>query len=323
MRPFGLHQLAAFFLLAAAPAAPPDPALAQAPQGIVAVVNDDIVTSQALANRMRLVRASTDLPDDPETMRRVAQQVLRALIDETLQRQEARRLNITVEPAELAQALDEIARRNGMSTDQLAAYLAERGSTIEALSRQIEAQLAWLKLMARRVRPRVQVSEEQVDLAMRQGGTSASGARELQLSEIVLPVYDPTQEAEVLGAAGQIVAALRGGSQFAALARQVSAAPTADAGGDLGWVPIAVLADEVRAAVATLRPGEVSEPIRGPAGVLILQVRDIRDAGGATPAADGADRQRTRERLIEEQTQRLASRYLRDLRRDAFIDIRF
>src|SRR5687767_2467617 len=68
------------------------PAVAQAVQGIAAVVNDDIVSTRELADRVRLVLASTNLPDDPETARRLEQQVLRAIIDEKLQRQEAERL---------------------------------------------------------------------------------------------------------------------------------------------------------------------------------------------------------------------------------------
>lgn len=302
-------------------AAPPPAALAQAVQGIAAVVNDDIVTTQALAERMRLVRASTDLPDDPETQRRLAQQVLRALIDETLQRQEARRLNIAVEPAEVDEALVQIAQRNGLTPGQLEAFLAERGTSVEVLRRQIEAQIAWLKIMARRVRPQVSVSEEQVELALRSGAPGVGATGEVLLSEIVLPIYDAGQEAEVLSGARQLVAALRGGSQFEALARQVSEAPTADAGGDLGWVPVSALAAEVRAAIASLGPGGVSDPIRAPTGVLILKLREVRDTGTA-PAAATADREQVRARLLEEQTQRLAGRYLRDLRRDAFIDIR-
>lgn len=326
-RPLRLGALLLLALgLGAGAGVPPARAVAQTAQGIAAVVNDNIVTTQMLADRMRLVRASTDLPSDPETDRRLTEQVLRGLIDEALQKQEARRLNIAVAPDELTGALRQIAQRNGLTIDQLEAYLAQRGSSIEALRAQIEAQILWLKVVSRRVNPKVQVTEEQVDLAMRAGsGPAISGSREVRLSEIVLPIYDPSQEPEVMSGARQLVAALRGGSQFESLARQVSAAATAETGGELGWVPLNALASEIRNAIAALKPGEVSDPIRGPAGVLIIKVNEVRDgdAGATTPAAAASgDRARVRQRLIDEQTQRLAARYLRDLRLGAFIDIR-
>jgi peptidyl-prolyl cis-trans isomerase SurA len=111
---------------------------------------------------------------------------------------------------------------------------------------------------------------------------------------------------------------LRGGADFAALARQVSAAASAEAGGDLGWVRAAAILPELRDRLLTLQVGAVSEPIVSPAGVHIFQLRDRRNrAAEAAP-----DRDRMRQRLEQEQLERLASRYLRDLRKDAFIEIR-
>lgn len=293
--------------------------LAQASsQRIAAVVNEDIITNQELGDRLDLALVSSGLPGDAETRRRLAPQVLRGLIDEKLQLQEAKRLGLQVSDAEVDQALDTIAQRNSIGRDQLIRLLAQSNVNPNALRQQLRGQVAWLKVVNRELRPRVAVTQEQIELAQR--GNAADGDAELLVAEILLPVYDRAQEAEVLDDARGLVASLREGADFGALARQVSASASAEAGGDLGWVRASAVLPELRQRLAAMSPGEVSDPILSPAGVHIFQLRDRRVR--AVEEAGEKDRDRTRQQLMQEQLERLAQRYLRDLRRDAFIDIR-
>lgn len=323
-----LRCLAGSLLLAAAAVPATRPTHAQAVQGIAAVVNDDIISTLELADRVRLALISTQLPDDPDTVRRLGQQVLRALIDETLQKQEARRLNIEVSQAEIDQAVQRIAERNNITTAQLGDMLARSGSSLAALRSQLATQITWYKVLGREVRPRVVVTDEQIDLAVARGMPSQVrrgdvGDREYLLSEIVLPVYAPDQEQSVMDDARELVRALRNGASFSGVAREVSVSPSAESGGDLGWIPGNVVSDEIKAALASLESGQISEPVRTAAGVQIFFAREIRTAAGGAPVETvPADRDEIRERLMEEQMQKLASRYLRDLRLNAFIDIR-
>jgi peptidyl-prolyl cis-trans isomerase SurA len=286
-------------------------------QRIAAVVNDDVITTQDLIDRINLGIATSGLPNDDATRQRLAPQVLRGFIDEKLQIQEAERLGTEVSEAEIDQALATIAQRNRTTAPELTRYLAERGLNPRALRDQLKAQIAWIKVVGSEVRPRIVVTQEQIDLALRRGAAATDG-RELQLGEILLPVYDRAQEATVLEDARGLVATLRGGAGFAALARQVSAAGSAENGGDLGWVPVSAIIPDLRDQIAALAVGEVSDPIVSPAGVHIFQVRDQREQA----AAAGADREAVRQTIEQQQLERQASRYLRDLRRDAFVDVR-
>jgi peptidyl-prolyl cis-trans isomerase SurA len=299
-------------------------ARAQTVQSIAAVVNDDIVSTQELDNRVRLALATSNLPNDAEMQRRLSQQVLRAMIDEKLQRQEAQRLSISITDDEIDNALRSLAERNNISIGQLEQFLVERGSSMAALRAQVAAQITWLKLVAREIRPRVSVTEEQVDYALKNAPVVA-GERDLLLSEILLPVYNPDQEPQVMRDALDLVQTLRTGGDFAALARQVSVSASAEGGGDLGWIPTSALSEELRTALQTVQAGQISDPIRTANGVQLFLVRDARASEGAPPApteSDAQARDNARRRLLEEQTQRLANRYLRDLRLNAFIDIR-
>jgi peptidyl-prolyl cis-trans isomerase SurA len=305
--------------LLAAPLAP-----AARAQGVVeriaAVVNQNIITTQDLLNRIDLAIISSGLPNTPETRQRLAPQVLRGFIDETLEGQEASRLKLEALPTEVDRAFASIAERNHMTADQLGSYLEGKGLAPSILRNQLKGQIDWLKVVTRELRPKVVVTREQVDLALK---SEAAGDEEIHLGEIVLPVYSPDQEASVMKDADNLVASIRNGGDFAALARQLSAAQTASQGGDLGWVRLSSLIPQLRAVVATMPPGTVTSPIRTQNGIYVFQMRDRRLAPErpVTQITD-AEREQTRKRLEEEQLQRLATRYLRDLRRSAFIDVR-
>lgn len=285
-------------------------------QRIAAVVNDDVITSQDLIDRLGMALATSGLPNDEATRQQLAPQVLRGFIDEKLQLQEAERLGLPVTEAEVDQALSTIAARNNTTREDLVRFLVARGVNPATLRAQLRAQIAWIKVIGREVRPRIVVSQDQIDFALRR--SAAGGGGEVLLSEILLPVYDPGQEETVLREGQELVRTLRNGADFAALAAQVSASASADNGGDLGWVSMAALTPELRARLAALEPGQVSDPILGPNGVQIVLVRDRRAAAEGGPA----ERDRVRQALEQEQLERLATRYLRDLRRDAFVDVR-
>jgi peptidyl-prolyl cis-trans isomerase SurA len=288
-----------------------------ATQRIAAVVNDDVITTQDLIDRINLGIATSGLPNDDATRQRLAPQVLRGFIDEKLQLQEARRLGTDVTEPEIDEALATIAQRNRTTAPELLRYLAERGLNPRALREQLKAQIAWIKVVNREVRPKVVVTQEQIDLALRRGSGPVDD-RELQLSEILLPVYDRGQEANALEDARGLVATLRGGASFPAVARQVSAAGSAENGGDLGWVPVSAIVPDLRDKIAALQVGQVSEPIASAAGIHIFLVRDQR----ARTDGGTADRESVRLTIEQQQLERQASRYLRDLRRDAFVDVR-
>lgn len=283
---------------------------------IVAVVNSEAITSQDLADRIRLSIASAGLPDDADTQRRLAPQVLRGLIDERLQLQEARRLRLQATDADIQRTLAAVAERNRLDVPGLERALRGMGVDPAVYRQQVAAQIAWTKLVERDLRPRVSVGRELVEqeLALARGADE-----ELLLSEILLPVYAPDQEAAVLAEAEGLLQSIRRDTDFAALARQISAAPSAAEGGDLGWVRLANLRPEFRAPLAGLAKGRVSQPIRSSQGVHLVLVRDRRAA--ASGSAEELERL-IRRRLEDEQLQRLADRRLRELRRRAFIDIR-
>ncbi len=258
-------------------------------QRIAAIVNEDVVSVQDLNERLGLVLLTSRIPDQEQARDRLSKQVLRGLIEEKLQMQEAGRLSVGVEPDELQRAVTDIAQRNDMSADQLQDLLKGNGINPNTLRAQLRAQIAWLKIVNQRLRPQVNVTVDQLEIAVEEAKLN-QGQPEYLLSEIVLPVDNPSQEQRVAADAARLVQTLSEGASFEALARQVSASATATRGGDVGWVPASTIPGELVGALERLRPGDVSQPLRSPVGFFIFQLRDRRlgeapttEAGEQTP----------------------------------------
>ncbi|MEL6961831.1 MAG: peptidylprolyl isomerase [Pseudomonadota bacterium] len=256
-------------------------------QRIAAIVNDDVVSAQDLSERLGLVLLTSRIQDQEQARRQLSPQVLRSLIEESLQLQEAKRLSIDVTPDELNRALADIASRNQMSPDQLEQMLASNRIDPKTLKNQLRAQISWLKIVNQRLRPQVNVTVDQLEIAVEEAKRN-QGQPEYLLSEIVLPVDSPSDEPRVAADAARLVRTLSEGASFEALARQVSASATARNGGDVGWVPASTIPPELESALERLRPGDVSEPLRSPVGFYIFQLRDRRL--GAAPSTEGGER---------------------------------
>jgi peptidyl-prolyl cis-trans isomerase SurA len=255
---------------------------AQELQRIAAIVNEDVISMYDLKARIDIVVVTSRLPDSPEMRQRLQPQVLRSMIDERLEMQEAKRRNVSVTKADLDRAVTAIEEDNNMPRGGLSQYLKDAGLREENLMDQIRASIAWQKVISRQFRPTVNITPEQVDEALEQI-KKKQGQEEARVYEILLTVDSPDEENTVRDNGRRLVEQIRGGAVFDALARQFSQGANAAIGGDRGWVvpddSEAILADAVR----QLRIGEVSEPLRTIAGFHILTVRERRRGTGSNP----------------------------------------
>ncbi len=245
---------------------------------IAAVVNDEVISVFDLVSRMRMVMISSNIPDSQETRQRIAGQVLRSLIDEKLQLQEAKRQNVTASDSEVNSALQLIEKQNNMQSGQLSNFLKAQNIDRGTLVDQLTASLVWGKLVRRRTAQTTEISDDEIDEAVKRVKEHANEPQS-RVAEIFLAVDNPSQEEEVRRLAERLTEQMRKGARFSAVAQQFSKAATAAVGGDIGWVRPDQLAADIGKAVANLRPGELSPPIRTGAGFYLMLVLDRRTGG--------------------------------------------
>lgn len=260
---------------------PSDPTLRKAQ----AIVNGDVITDTDIDQRLALVLAANGGNIDEAERPRLRLQVLRNLIDEKLQIQEAASNDITIPEAEVTAAYNRVAQNFRRSPAEFEAYLRQSGSSPMSIKAQIRGELAWSRVLRRMVEPMVNVGDDEVQ-SLIDKLNAAKGKDEFHVGEIFLSATSEN-EAEVMAGATRIVEQVRGGASFIAYARQFSEASTAAVGGDLGWVRAEQLNDNVAAVVSTLAIGSpatsVSDPIRVTGGVAIMALLEKRQVLAADP----------------------------------------
>jgi peptidyl-prolyl cis-trans isomerase SurA len=247
-----------------------------------AIVNGTVITRTDVDQRLAIIKMAAGGEIPAEELPRLRQQVLRNLVDETLQIQAAEQSDIKISKAEVDQYFSRYATTQFHQTpEQFSAFLRANGASPETLKRQIHGEMAWSRLQRSKIEPFVQVSEEEVQ-AVIDRLNAAKGTQEFKVSEIFLSATPETAN-EVRANAQRIVQQLRGGGSFLAYARQFSEASTAAVGGDLGWVRAAQLPDALASAVQSMPVGTVSDPIAIPGGFSIVAVADTRQVLTADP----------------------------------------
>ena len=247
-----------------------------------ALINGDIITQTDVDQRLALLAmANNDGQIPADEIDRLRQQVLRNLIDETLQIQAAKAEKIEIKKSDIDRTIERVAANVKQTPEQLADYLEARGSSIKSLRRQVEGELAWSRLQRAKIESSVTVGDEEVKAVIDRLNAS-KGSEEYRVGEIFLAAT-PANENEALTNANRILEQLRNGASFAGYARQFSEASTAAVGGDLGWVRPEQLPGPLAAVLRQMRPGSISNPIAVPGGVSIIAVQDARKVLTADP----------------------------------------
>lgn len=266
----------------AAPVAPPAAPAFQMSDGILATVNDSVITGFDLRQRMLLLIAMTQVQPTPENIPAIQQQALNALIDERLQVQElANYEDLVVTDEQVEEEITAMAREVGAAPQAYVDFLAQGGIRPSTLREQLRTQIGWSQLVGGRFQSRARVSRAAVAAAMRQI-SEAAAKKQYLIGEIYIESARVGGQQAALNGANQLVQQMVQGAPFQAVAQQFSAAPSATRGGDAGWVVEGTMQPALQQALDQLQVGQLSRPIPVDGGVYIIYMRDKRDGASAS-----------------------------------------
>ncbi len=249
--------------------------------GIIATVNDRIITGYDLRQRMLVIMAMAQVQPTEENIAGIQQQALNDLIEKHLQDAEIAKFEtLRISDQEVDEEIAGMAREAGTTAANYMAFLEQGGIRPQPFREQIRTEIGWRELVGGRFRDRAKVSRTQVEQAMRQLTESATKPQYL-VGEIYLEASRVGGMQEAMNGARQLVQQMVQGAPFMAVARQFSAAPSAARGGDAGWVVQGTVQPALEQAMEALAVGQLSNPIPVEGGVYILYMRDKR-SGAAT-----------------------------------------
>lgn len=265
----------------------PAPAANLLSEGVAAIVNDSIISTYDLRQRMLLLIVTSGVQPTADTLSQIEREALRSLVDEALQMQELRRVEkeqkftIIATDEDINRQIGRMAKENGTTGKQLIGSLTASGVNADTLRNQIRAEISWQRWINGRYGSRLRVGDDQVEAAIARLNAAAAKPQYL-VSEILIEASRAGGINNAMRGADQLLGQLQQGAPFGSVARQFSSAPTAATGGDTGWVTADELQAPLQQVLEQMRPGQLSQPIPVTEGVYILLLRDKRAGSSAT-----------------------------------------
>lgn len=328
--PFALTPLRAVAQAKPASAAPESPYGGTTVEGILARVNDQVIS------RSDYDRAMKEMDDEARqrglSMQQIAdghKDLLRNLIDQQLWISKGKELNINGE-TELVKQLDEIRKKYNLeSMEDLEKAAKDQGVSFEDFKANIRNQIITQQVMREEVGRRVAVTPGEAQRYYEAHKQDYAQPESVRLSEILVSTSAPGADANAaedpqrLSAAkakiDDIEAQLKAGADFGKLARSSSQGETAAEGGNLGKFQRGSLAKVLEDSTFALNTGQFTEPIRTKQGYIILKV-DEHVPGGVPPYKDV--QQQVEESFYMSRMEPAMRAYLTTMREQAYIDIK-
>jgi len=318
--------IASLFLLAAgaAPAASPPAVLRSTLDRVAAVVNGDVITLRDLERAGGSALSDADaLPPGPQRDK-ARSEVLKTAFDmvlaDRLFQQQVKKLQLEVSDAQIDAQIESVKEQNHFDDAMLDRALTSQGFTRASYREQLRTQLQNFSVLQYKVGGRVRVSDQELENYYRSHPQEFEGETEVHVRHIFLPLAEnaPLSEVRRTEEEGErILARLRSGEDFAQLAREVSRGPSAQQGGDLGWLHRGTIQKTLEDAAFALKDGQFSGLLRVANGIHILRVDEHRSAAARTFAEV---KETIRDRLVNEQADSYRAQYVAELRRDALIE---
>ena len=285
---------------------------------IVAIVNDDVITQADVTEHLSalLEEPQSPVPSDADSVA-MQEVVLRRLIEQRLILQEAKRLDVTVSSEEIAKRFHAL-RGRFATEEEFQQSLSNSKLSPEQLKEKIREQLMVQRVIDSKVRSTIVVSPQEVAAALGTHPEQGKPGDRIRASHILVRVNDTRSPEKARTLIDEVHQQLVKGADFSSLAKRYSEDPHAQDGGTMGWVAQGELLPELDAALFTLKPGELSEPIQTRLGFHLVKVEERRPVSSLSlTEANHAGYQQ----LYQQKFQDAFARWLGELKRRAYIEI--
>ncbi len=251
---------------------------------IVAIVNSEPVTNSEVRTRVlrfeqQQAQRGGVMPERSE----ISKQVLERLISERAQLQHGRDTGVRVEDSAVEQSVQNVARQNQLSVEELRKRLTDEGGSWTQFRSDVRDELLLARTREREVDSRIAISDAELDRFIKEQADNLDpNAIALNLSQILIEIPETASPAQIVGLlarAQRVLERANKGDDFAALAREYSDSNDKANGGSLGLRPAERHAPIFVQATANAKSGTIVGPVRSDAGFHILKVVEKTQVG--------------------------------------------
>lgn len=285
---------------------------------IIVKVNGEIMTKTELENRQVAALRQSGQQFDPKAddaqlkrmLDSVTPQLLVNAIDEILLVQRGKELGYKMADDQFNSVLDSIKKDNKIESDeQFQAALKAENMTLSDLRKSLEKQMIISRVQQNEVMSKIAVNDEEALAYYEAHKAEFTSPRTITLREIFVNVPGDGQsvnvgrDEEARGRINAIRQRALSGENYEKLAAEVSDAPSKANGGLIGPLSVADLSPELQKLLDAMKPGDITQPLRGARGFQILKLE----------SATAADT-----KPFEEAREEISNKVFTDKRRDEF-----
>ncbi len=242
---------------------------------IVAIVDDDIILTSELQERVQGVRSTmesrgVEVPSDDVLIR----ETLDRLILDSIQLQLANRYGVRIPDQQLDEAMTRLAQQNNLTLEQFRIALEQSGQSYAAAREGLRDDLAIQRVQQGNVMRNINISEQEIDNFLTTEEGEAMTQPEYRVVQALLSINRGDNEAEVAAKdayINEVLSNIQSGQPFE---QSVSGTePYAFTGGDLGWRNLGDIPSMFVDVVPTLAVGEVTK-VRSSSGFHLVYLAD-------------------------------------------------
>ncbi|MDH4099154.1 MAG: SurA N-terminal domain-containing protein [Nitrospirota bacterium] len=293
---------------------------------VVAVVNDDVVTMSDLqkevAARAQETLESFQGKELEAAKKRVNRDILNLLVERHLQLDLAKRRGVGVSDDEVASAIEDVKKKNEFDDDALAKALEAKGMTLNDYRKTLREEITVNKLVYREVKSRITVTDSEITEHYKANKESFSSDPTVTVKHVLVSCA-PEASAEIKNEAkriaGEVMAKLRRGDDFASVIGDYAGSRLPVSGNDLGTVKRGDLIQELDTPAFALKVGEVSEPVQMADGYHVIKIIDRSEA--KVKPLDEVKAQ-IGKHLFNQKSEEQYYKWLKELRTNAFVEIK-
>jgi len=241
---------------------------------IMAVVNDDVISSLDVADRMKLILTTSGRPDTPEIRSKLSKQVIKSLIEERLKLQAAKRNNISISGDDVEDAIKRIEKSQNKAEGSLVRMITEKGLSTESFKQQIKGEVAWNKILARKIKRDIKISEEEVRRSQ-QRIAAGKKVEEWQIATVLLPASGGKIPDSLAATAQEVRSDILAGMDMADVMSKYQPKVKMEVGPAM-WVQRDLLNPAIKEAMQGIEVGGMAPPAITPNGIQLIRLMDRR-----------------------------------------------
>jgi len=294
-------------------------ALPNLPIFVIAKVDNQVITNVDLLDRYKVVLKMSKIQLATEQEKQIVlNQILQKMIDEELQIKDAKILEVTVDEQKFSQTQSKVAKNLHINPKQLASFFEKRSISYASFTRQIQSQVLWSDIIKKVVAPKIKVNQAEIDELLELRKVKAH-IEKYFIAEIFIPLAyeNDGDNIDSKDLALKLSDELNKGKNFSNVVKQFSRSPTAEFGGEVGWVGSGDVDNRIYTAISQTKSGEVSSPVLMDDGYYIFKVINKKTFGTLSEQ----DTDQVKNIIFSKKLQLMAKSHLMDLRKNAYIEI--